>query len=192
MNVKDYLKERYVQNEHNSNLSGNVKQGICFGLCVLWAYEKSKTPQATPQQRVSTITSDTGGRKFGIRIQESWNSDNSWQKEKKLWDEKGLTLGKYKEYNIKNLKAFAKELVDNQRNGCFTAIGWYKQVGAGGHQLVSYLDNKTFVLYDPNGGEFHIPDYKVYDFLQAYWVDLRAKNNLSQIGKITMASIAVY
>ena len=192
MNVKDYLKERYVQNEHNKDLTGNVSAGICFGLCVLWANEKVRSPNNTPKQRINAITSNSMGRKFAIRIQSSWNTNNSWKKEKALWDEKGLTLGKYNDYNIKQITEFSKELINKQRNGSFTALGWYKQVGAGGHQLISYLDNKTFILYDPNGGEFHIPTHTVCDFLKSYWVDLRNEANLPKIGRLSMASIAVY
>lgn len=188
MQVKNFLKTRYVQNEHKKNLPKDVSEGVCFGLCVLWANRKRNTPAETPENRVEQITSEDS--KFAAKIQGNWNQSNTYDHEKRLWDEKGFTLGKYKSYPIDDLASSAKALTDGDAE--FTAIGWRKKQGAGGHQLVSYTERNMLVLYDPNGGEFHVPKAKVAEFLTEYWVSLRNGAGLPAISSVELGRLGSY
>lgn len=202
MDVKKYLKVRYVQNERNEeirDLKGTpLSEGICFGLCVLWADKKARNPSGTAEERIESITGEGTpefpgeGRTYAKRIQAKYATNITTETEKKLWDEKGFTLGMSGVKDISGLEDYAKDLVDDGNVGTFTALGWHRENGYGGHQLVSYLDKTILYLYDPNGGEFQIPRKKVHEFLKKLWVEMRANLKpmpLAKIGNLQWAKL---
>jgi len=202
--LKQYLEARYLQSEdvRLKTVPENCRPGVCFGLTLLWAERHKAQKNEGPAARIKAITSDFQKVVAAQQSYEAATGKEGKEKETPLWAGAGFTIGEYTGENVVTGDDYAKTaaaalvsmLVTAGRKHQYSALSFKNQKGA--HQMICYHSGgKIFGIashlyfFDPNGGEFRIPNDSMQEFFTEYWFKARRTAKLADINKILWAPL---